>query len=290
MRGLVSTTDLLERTVPIAQQLADTLCATPNGNDDCGALHGVWPTLRLLQLGADPDRHADFFDDAIGALAPESERVLISGCADWGMLHTTASIYRRRDALLRATALDMCVTPLLLCTWYGAQVRLPVRTVCADAAAFDESAAFDIITTHSLMTYGDELFRRQLVANWHRLLAPGGAVVTVTRLGSVAQAPVLPAAVEGFVREFGSRAAAFIAGRELNFADPQLSARAKRFAGAQISRPVGDASDVRMLFESVGFDVVSLNVRSIGTSADSAAPVAGSARSGEYAEIVAVKR
>ena len=140
------------------------------------------------------------------------------------------------------------------------------------------------------MTYGDELFRRQLVANWHRLLAPGGAVVTVTRLGSVAQAPVLPATVEGFVREFGSRAAAFIAVPELNLAEPQLSARAKRFAGAQISRPVGDAADVRKLFESVGFDVVSLNVRSIGTSADGASPVAGSARSGNYAEIVAVKR
>jgi len=278
------------RTVPIAQQLSDALCTTPNGNDDCGALHGIWPTLRLLQLGADPDRHADFFDDAIGALAPASERVLISGCADWGMLDTTASIYRRRGAPLRATALDMCVTPLLLCAWYGAQVRLPVRTVCADASVFDESAAFDVITTHSLMTYGDAAFRRQLVENWHRLLAPGGAVVTVTRLGSVDQAPVEPATGEEFTREFNSRAAAFVAAPELTIAGAQLSARVKRFAGAQISHPVGDAADVRVLFETAGFDVGHLHVRRIGDSTDGASPVAGSARGGDYAEIVAVKR
>jgi SAM-dependent methyltransferase len=286
----VSTADLLVRTVPLAQQFADVLCATPNGNDDCGALHGIWPTLRLLQLGADPDRHTTFFDDAIGALAPFSERVLISGCADWGMLATTASIYRRSDAALRATVLDMCVTPLLLCAWYGAQVGLPVRTVCADAAVFDESAAFDVITTHSLMTYGDEVFRRRLVANWHRLLAPGGAVVTVTRLASVAQAPVLPETQEAFTREFESRAAAVTEAAGFDITDAQLSARALRFAGAQISHPVGDSADVRELFESAGFNVTHLHVRRIGDSADGASPVAGSARGGNYAEIVAVKR
>lgn len=290
MHGPVSTTDLLLRSVPLAQQFADALCVTPNGNDDCGALHGVWPTLRLLQLGADPDRHADFFDDAIGALAPVSERVLISGCADWGMLHTIASIYRRRGAPLRATALDMCITPLLLCAWYGAQVCLPVRTVRADAAVFDESADFDLITTHSLMTYGDEVFRRQLVANWQRLLAPGGAVVTVTRLGTVAKTSAPTAAGEQFAREFSSRASAFIAGPELNIADAQLRARAQRFACAQVSHPVGDSKGVRELFESAGFDVIRLDERLIRDGATGASQVNGSARSGNYAEIVALKR
>jgi SAM-dependent methyltransferase len=188
-----SVTDLLRRSAPLAQQLADSLCTTRNGNDDCGALHGVWPALRLLQLGADPTRHADFFEAAIGLLAPVSERVLISGCADWGMLDTAASIYRRRAAAMRATALDQCVTPLLLCAWYGAQTQVPVRTVCADASAFDEYAAFDMIATHSLLTYRDLAGRRELVANWHRLLAPGGAVITVTRLQPMAPADVAAA-------------------------------------------------------------------------------------------------
>jgi hypothetical protein len=67
---------------------------------------------------------------------------------------------------------------------------------------------FDIITTHSLLPYGEERFRRQLVANWQRCLAPGGAVVTVTRIGSVPQVALPPSTGSEFAREFGSRAAA----------------------------------------------------------------------------------
>jgi SAM-dependent methyltransferase len=285
-----SVTDLLRRSAPLAQQLADSLCTTRNGNDDCGALHGVWPALRLLQLGADPTRHADFFEAAIGLLAPVSERVLISGCADWGMLDTAASIYRRRAAAMRATALDQCVTPLLLCAWYGAQTQVPVRTVCADASAFDEYAAFDMIATHSLLTYRDLAGRRELVANWHRLLAPGGAVITVTRLQPMAPADVAAASAAERGQAFAARAAAAQAASEWQFDSAQLCARAERFARAQISHPVGDAADVRALFEAAGFDVVRLDVKRIGAGADGTAPVSGAARSGNYAEIVAVKR
>ncbi len=283
-----STTELLRRSAPLAQQLADVLCTTPNGNDDCGALHGVWPALRLLHLGADPARHADFFECAIGGLAPVSERMLISGCADWGMLATAASIYLRSGAALRATTLDQCVTPLLLCAWYGAQLHLPVRTVCADAREFDEYEEFDIITTHSLLTYGPLTSRRALVANWHRLLAPGGAVVTVTRLQSD---PLQHAALaDDRAQTFAARAAAAIAVSELDVDAAELRARAERFARAQVSHPVGDAADVRTLFEEAGFDVARLDVRHIGGQSDDWPPVNGAARAGDYAEIVAVKR
>ena len=99
-----------------------------------------------------------------------------------------------------------------------------------------------------------------------------------------------PVTGDEFTREFHSRAAAFLAAPDLNLGSVQSSARAKRFAGAQISHPVGDAADVRVLFESAGFDVTHLHLRRIGDSADGASPVAGSARGGDYAEIVAVKR
>lgn len=284
-----STTDLLTRSAPLAQHLADTWCTTPNGNDDCGALHGVWPALRLARLAADPARHAGFFEEAIGKLAPVSERVLISGCADWGMLDTVASIYRGHGAALRGTALDLCVTPLLLCAWYGAQMRLPVRTVRADAGAFDECAAFDLIATHSLLTYFAPAGRRELVANWHRLLAPGGTVVTVTRLAPIAQPRMPSPAANDYAEVFGARAAAAIAASEFNCDATQLRARAERFARAQISNPMRDEADVRALFGDAGFDVVRLDVHHIGGSGDGTSPVAGAARGGDYAEIVAVK-
>jgi SAM-dependent methyltransferase len=281
---------MLERSAPLARALADTLCRTPNGHDDCGALHGVWPDLRLLQLAAEPQRHADFYDGALGARIAQGDasRVLISGCADWGMLATTAGAYRRRAAVLAATVIDRCATPLLLCAWYGTEIDLPVRTAVADACLFAEYGSFDVIATHSLLTYRALDGRRQLVANWSRLLRPGGAVVTVTRL-DVANAPPAEPAQER-ARRFGDLAVQRLEQLGIVRDSGELRARAERFAKAQVSHPVGGEADVRALFEAEGFDVNRLDVRQLDGTLGAREPVRGAARSGTYAEIVAVKR
>ncbi|HET6474059.1 MAG TPA: hypothetical protein VFG38_19635, partial [Pseudomonadales bacterium] len=61
MNSLETTDALLRRTVPLARHLADALCRAANGRDHCGALHGVWPELRMLGLAAEPSRHAAFY-------------------------------------------------------------------------------------------------------------------------------------------------------------------------------------------------------------------------------------
>lgn len=271
---------LLEQSAPLARSLADSLCRTPNGNDHCGALHGVWPDLRLLKLAAEPARHAAFYQES---LAGRAERVLVSGCADWGMLAAVVAAYR--NAPLDVTVIDRCSTPLLLCAWYGAEVGVPVRTVLADAIQFDAYESFDVVCTHSLLTYYPLEGRQRLVANWQRLLRGGGAVVTVTRLSG----PKGPAdATEGRAERFAELVLERLAQTGIDRDPAMLRARAQRFAGAQVSHPVGDADDVRALFETQGFDLIRLDVREI-EGAMGRAPV-GAARSGTYAEIVAVKR
>jgi SAM-dependent methyltransferase len=289
-RAEPSRDELLERSAPLARALADALCRTPNGNDDCGALHGVWPDLRLLQLAAEPQRHADFYADALGARIAlgDASRALISGCADWGMLATTAAAYRNRGAALAATVIDRCPTPLLLCAWYGAEIDLPVRTAVADACLFAEHGSFDVIATHSLLTYRALDGRRQLVANWARLLRPGGAVVTVTRLDVGTAPPAEPAPERA--QRFGELVVQRLGELGIVRDGAQLRARAERFALAQVSHPVGGDADVQALFEAQGFDVVRLDVRQLEGMLGSREPVRGAARSGTYAEIVAVKR
>jgi len=275
---------LLERSAALARSLADAICTTPNGHDHCGALHGIWADLRLLKLAAEPARHALFYRESLESRAASAAAVLVSGCADWGMLETVVDAYR--ESPLRVTVIDRCPTPLLLCAWYGAEVGVPVRTARADAMRFDEYDSFDVVCTHSLLTYYPLDGRQQLVANWQRLLRRGGAVVTVTRL---AQTEVPAETIKGRAERFGELALQRLAQSGIDRDPAMLRARAERFAAAQISHPVGDERDVRRLFEAHEFDVIRLDVRQLEGSMGRDR-VGGAARSGSYAEIVAVKR
>lgn len=281
--------ELLERAAPLARALSDALCHVPNGRDHCGALHGIWSDLRLLGLAAEPQRHASFYADALGerARGGAAARVLVSGCADFGMLETAAAAYRAHDAVFDVTVVDRCATPALLCAWYGARIGVPVRTAVGDVIGYADRDPFDLICTHSLLTYPPLDGRRRLVANWRNLLRPGGVVVTVTRLASAAMAADADA-------ERGRRFGDLVEQRRAQLGlerDPaDLRARAERFANAQVSHPVGTEADVRDLFESHGFDVTRLDVHHVDGAMNAREPIAGAARTGAYAEIVAVRR
>jgi SAM-dependent methyltransferase len=280
---------LLERSASLARSISDALCRVPNGRDHCGALHGIWGDLRLLGLAAEPQRHAAFYADVLGAYAAggTASKVLISGCADFGMLETAVDAYRARDAVLDATVVDRCPTPALLCAWYGTQVGVPVRTAAADVQSYADRDPFDLICTHSLLTYPALEGRRRLVANWRRLLRRGGVVVTVTRLAAT---PMAADADDERARRFAELVTQRCVEVGLERDPADLRARAQRFANAQISHPVGGERDVRELFEAQGFDVARLDVAHLEGALNTLEPIGGAARTGAYAEIVAVRR
>lgn len=279
----------LEPSALLARALSDVLCCTPNGNDHCGALHGIWPDLRLLDLAAGPDRHADFYAEALGerAAVDGAERVLVAGCADSGMLETVVAAYGSGRAGLDLTVIDRCPVPVLLSAGYGAKAGYPVRTLVADLLDYSETESCEVICTHSLLTYSPLEARRRLVANWHQILRPGGVVVTVSRLTTEPRTADDRAAR---ARTFGDLAAERC--RRLGLVrDPvELRARAERFALAQVGYPVGDEADLRALFEQQGFEVTRLDVRTLDGSGHTPQPIMGAARSGVYGEIVAVRR
>lgn len=277
----------LDRGAPLARALAAELCRTESGHDDCGALHGIWPELRRLGLAADPARHGDFYARELGERAArgDSPRVLVAGCADWGMLEVAAAAYLSHGARLDVTVVDRCPTPVLLCAWFGAEIALPVRTGVAELSGYRDADRFDLICSHSLLTYPPLEARRRLVANWHALLRPGGAVVTVSRLSTETHQRN-PQRAHQFGELVFQRAGEL--GRIGDGAE--LRARAERFALAQVAHPVGTAADLRALFEHQGFEVARLDVRRIDGALTSSQPVVGAARGGSYGEIVAVKR
>ncbi len=285
-----SIAETIAHSAVLARGIADVVCTTPVGHDTCGALHGVWLDLRRLGLAADPDRHAAFFAEAVDdrIAHADAQRVLVAGCADWGMLATVARAYAQRARALDVSVVDRCPTPAMLCAWYASRIALPVRTIVADLVQFAPEGAFDLVCTHSLLTYADLAGRQQLVANWHRMLSPGGAVVTVSRLDL--ESVQAPGAMSERARGFGDLVLERCGELGIDAGEGDLRARAERFAVAQISHRIGNDHDLRTLFETQGFDVVRLDVRRLEGMTGRRADVTGAARRNAYGELVAVRR
>jgi len=242
----------------------------------------------MLGLAAEPSRHAAFYANALGARAEAGGAdVLVSGCADWGMLEAVVAAYRRRAAPLDVTVVDRCPTPVLLCAWYGAEIGVPVRTAVGDVVEWGENESYDVVCTHSLLTYPAREARGRLVENWRRILRPGGAVVTVSRLTQGAADSTVD---DARARAFGDVAVTRLDRIVGDFDAEALRVRVERFAKAQVSHPVGSVTDLRGLFEDRGFDVVQLDVRRLEGAMSADQRVGGAARTGEYGEIVAVRR
>lgn len=280
---------LLRESAPLARAIAERCCHSPVGRDSCVALHGVWQDLRLLGLAADPARHAAFFAAALGAAAAggNSSRVLITGSADYGMLATVHAAFLAAGQPLRATVVDLCATPLMLCSWYGARTGLPVRTVAGDVSRYRDPEPCDLLCTHSLLRYFSAEQRPALLRHWAGLLRPGGRIVTVTRLDE----PGAP-----FVSASDSHAAGFVdrvrtaaAGRDPAGLPADLETRARRFALAPVSHPVGGPDEVQALFSAAGLVIERLEVSGLGGTVAGTEAAPGTARGARYAEIVAVR-
>ncbi len=167
----------------IALALAESgrLCAgTPGG--DCAWYHGSWPVLKGLGVFVSLKSDDDFLLPQLrAAIAAGARRVLVSGTADAGMLARLAACLPEAPDL-DITVLDCCATPLALCRQYAALSGFGIRTVQADILDYRDADGFDLVCTHSFLTFFDADARRVLVRRWFELLRPGGTVLTAQRV------------------------------------------------------------------------------------------------------------
>lgn len=150
------------------------------GPAGCDWYHPVWPLFRGLGLVRSSLDHYDFYASALGgAHFDERREVLISGCADHATLQTAFQILGPRHGY---TVLDRCATPLALCRAYAERVACTVSTYVDDIFSHRRHGAYDVVTTHSFLTFFTHGERAALFEKWHALLKPGGKVVSVQRL------------------------------------------------------------------------------------------------------------
>jgi len=267
----------LEESAPIAWRIAPELCRKDTfGGEGCAFLHGFWQCLRLMGLAATPDRHRDFYEEALGRVRGGSRppRVLISGAADYSMLAHALAAFRGRGIEPAFTVIDMCETPLHLNRRYPDRVSCRIQTRSESILDYAVPEPFDAICTHSILGWFLRAQRPDLAAVWRRLLRPDGLLITVH--------PLRPSGGDEPNR-FDERQAqalrAIVADNALRLAkildaDPQdVRLRAERYLRARYGRPVRSREEVLSIFESAGFVVDEL--RCAAPAADGGAEIGG---------------
>jgi SAM-dependent methyltransferase len=187
-------TELLVRSADDMRGYAREYCHgsyLTTGESSCEWYHGSWQYLRMLGLVSTPDWHAGFYARSFQEVTSgELRDVLVSGTADYAMLHHLAKAIPR-DQLQRViiTILDACPTPLQVCRWYARHfenefgLHLNLRYNQRDALETGyQDEAFDMITSDAFVTRLQDADQKRLVAEWHRILKPGGRIVTTIRL------------------------------------------------------------------------------------------------------------
>jgi 2-polyprenyl-3-methyl-5-hydroxy-6-metoxy-1,4-benzoquinol methylase len=221
--------------------------------DACDWYHGTWQHLRLLNMVAVPPWYGRYNRSLSAVLRrrPHAE-VLISACADWGMLATLHEAIETAGATPRITIYDICRTPLLACEWYAARHGLQVHCVCDNIITSPRMTlgAYDLIVTDEFLTVLKDDYKPQIVKRWRALLKPGGTVVTTAMIGG----PTTPSLREGYALRAGhllgrdgDAFAAMGADRE------GLLDRFARFAEFHTRHMLAHEGQVRALF--AGFDL-----------------------------------
>ncbi len=170
-----------KQAIAFALANAKQLCAQ-NQFGDCTWYHASWPVLKALGVFISLKSDDDFLLPAIqNAIVGGARRILISGAADAGMLARLASCLPSAPDM-QITVLDCCPTPLALCQQYADLAGFTIQTIQADILTYSDSSAYDLICTHSFLTFFVAQQRQKLVQQWHRLLRPGGVVITAQRV------------------------------------------------------------------------------------------------------------
>lgn len=167
--------------IELALAESEILCKQ-NLFGNCVWYHASWPVLKGLGVFICLKSDDDFLLPALhSAIASGARRILISGTADAGMLARLASFLDVAPDL-DITVLDCCLMPLALCQQYADLVGFKIKTVQADILSYQDMLGFDVICTHSFLTFFDNTQRTQLVQQWFHLLRPTGVLITAQRV------------------------------------------------------------------------------------------------------------
>lgn len=249
----------LALSAPLACRLAPGLCLRdPLTNQSCAWYHGVWQTMRLLELISSLRRENHFFLTRLHALASSGhyQNVLICGAADYALLARVAAAYSHAGQKPAISVLDRCPTSIYLNRWYAEKFGFSINTELSDIFEYRTPPVFDIVCAHSLLSFFPPGQRPLLAGALASFLRPGGKFITSQRVHAGRQAEISTFTGQE-ISAFGKRALA-AAEQYRRHSDPHFAVRA---AAAKISDyakhykryPVRSDGEIKALLSNAGF-------------------------------------
>lgn len=152
---------------------APLLCKSPK----CTAYHQHWSLIRLLDgAGRQPD-HANFFIDGLNTYADKSNiKILISGCADTGILAIVNDAMIKMEFIPKITLIDQCATTIQQNRLYADYLNLDVELIVGDILTANLSD-YDVILAHSFLNFFDDRSLEILFKQWHSFLNIDGVLL-----------------------------------------------------------------------------------------------------------------
>lgn len=287
---LVAAQALLPEAAGLSLRLSPQLCRHGGGHY-CGGYHGMRPLLLWFGMDTGPSPHKEFFRIAIAdAVREGARRVLVSGAADYQLPALVLWACAATGLTPELSVIDLCQTPLRLCTWFGERTGATIETVVGDIAAYRPERPFDLVCVHSFLGYFPPSDWAGLIAGWNRSLAPGGRVILVNRYRphapetvgfSAAQADAFQARVLDRARNQG---------RDIGIDPDQVAAMIADHVEYLVMHALRSVDALTAVFEAGGFRIAALEVDEPdpARAQNSSGPaLAGGA---EYVKLVAVKR
>jgi SAM-dependent methyltransferase len=257
-----------------AYDFAPHLCDPAHG---CTDYHRGWSLLRHHEAQGALPLGLAFFRRELGALAErlgqDRLRILISGAADTGQAAMLVEALRPLGIAPEFVAVDLCATPLMQQRLFLAMAGIPAEFHQADAVTV-EVAPVDAVVSHSFIGFVPVPRREALVANWARLMRPGGRLVLSERLAP--RSALMPAWPDPGEREARRAALARrLADADLSEGDRQGMLRAAdRLWDMTGQRVRMGLPEFRAALDAAGLRLLSLEERAGG---DSVSPIAARA-------------
>lgn len=240
---------LLREVSRLAVEWSATCCAAAAGRGTgCDWYHAAWPLLRLAGTVSGAHGEGAFFKSALPVCAAgfTAPRVLICGAADHAMQDIVIDALDDKAAASSITVVDRCETPLRINRLAAERSGRRIDTITSEILDLKGDAAFDIITTHSILSFVTPAQRKEVFSVWHRLLAPGGWLVLSQayrpQQGQDAVRWFDEREIEEFVHR--CRSALALAGED-GWIDPSAAGEMfRRFARNKFAHVVADAEQI----------------------------------------------
>ena len=244
--------ELLAGGAAFSRDAAKKLCS-----ESCRPYHAAWSTLRQIGVITGARTDQDFYQAHIAPLAANSSRVLISGAADYAIAEQVLMAFRSVSTKPEITVADTCATTLAQNRWYAEQLGISVRLIQSNIRELRESARYDLITTHSMLSFLPAGEHAGLFSVWRKLLAPNGHLVFVQGFrphhANNAELRLDEQEIERFVKRSMVRYRGSSLSPEIS--EDEMAALAIEFARAKHLHIVNDADRLQAALGEAGFKI-----------------------------------